>query len=134
MATIFTKIIRNEIPAYKVAETDKYLAFLDIFPLVKGHTLVIPKIEVDYIFDLDDETTAGLSVFAKKVALAVGRSVPCQRVGTVVLGLEVPHAHIHLVPLQNEGDINFSRPKLKLSSEEMETIAAKIRKSFAEHK
>jgi histidine triad (HIT) family protein len=131
MSSIFTKIVRAEVPAYKVAETEQFLAFLDISPLVKGHTLVIPKKEVDYIFDLDDETLGALHVFSKKVALAIGRTMPCQRVGTIVLGLEVPHAHIHLVPLQTEGDINFSRPKLKLSGDEFREIAAKISKAFA---
>ena len=129
MSSIFTKIVKGEIPSYKIAETEKFLAFLDIFPLVKGHTLVIPKQETDYIFELDDETIAGLSVFAKKVALAIGKTMPCQRVGTVVLGLEVPHAHIHLIPLNSESDINFSRPKLKLSGEEMKEIAETIRKA-----
>jgi histidine triad (HIT) family protein len=130
MSSVFTKIIKGEVPAYKVAETEQFLAFLDIFPLVKGHTLVIPKKEVDYIFDLDDETLAGLHVFSKKVALAIGRTIPCQRVGTVVLGMEVPHAHIHLIPLHTEADVNFSRPKLKLSSDEFREIAARIGKAY----
>jgi histidine triad (HIT) family protein len=130
MSSIFTKIINGEVPAYKVAETDQFLAFLDIFPLIKGHTLVVPKKEVDYIFDLDDETLSGLHLFSKRVALAIGRTMPCQRVGTVVLGLEVPHAHIHLVPLQSEGDINFAKPKLKLSGDEFREIAAKISKAY----
>ncbi|GAO29242.1 HIT family protein [Geofilum rubicundum] len=127
MATIFSKIIKGEIPCYKIAEDDHYLAFLDINPLVKGHTLVVPKQETDYLFDLEDDLLAGLTVFAKKVALAIEKTIPCQRIGVAVLGLEVPHAHIHLVPLQTEADISFSRPKLKLEKEEMDTIAANIR-------
>lgn len=127
MATIFTKIIKGEIPCYKIAEDENYFAFLDINPLAKGHTLVVPKQEIDYIFDLDDKTLAGLAVFAKKVALAIKASLPCKRIGVAVLGLEVPHAHIHLVPLQSEADINFSNPKLKLSKEEMEAIADAVR-------
>ncbi len=127
MATIFTKIINGEIPCYKIAEDDNYFAFLDIGPLAKGHTLVIPKKEVDYFFDLDDETMKGISVFAKRVALAIEKTVECKRVGVAVLGLEVPHAHIHLVPIQSEADISFSKPKLKLSAEEMENIAQSIR-------
>lgn len=111
MASIFTKIIRGEIPSYKVAESDKYYAFLDIAPLQKGHTLVVPKQEEDYIFDLSDEELAGMMVFAKKVAKALQKSVPCQRIGVAVLGLDVPHAHIHLVPLQQGNDLNFSNPK-----------------------
>jgi histidine triad (HIT) family protein len=131
MASIFSKIIAGEIPSYKIAETETCYAFLDIFPIVKGHTLVIPKKEVDYIFDLDDDLLADLHVFSKKVAAAIRRSVPCKRVGVAVLGLEVPHAHIHLIPLNTEGDINFSRPKLKLEKEEMEEIAKAIRKNMA---
>ncbi|MGQ1945822.1 HIT family protein [Geofilum sp. OHC36d9] len=127
MASIFTKIINGEIPCYKIAEDDNYFAFLDINPLAKGHTLVIPKKEVDYLFDLDDNTLKGIIVFAKKVAGAIQKSMPCQRIGVAVLGLEVPHAHMHLVPLQTEADINFSNPKLKLSGEEMAAIAEKIR-------
>ncbi len=127
MSTIFSKIVRGEIPCYKLAESDKYFAFLDINPLAKGHTLVIPKQETDYVFDLDDDLLAGLTTFAKKVALAIEKTIECKRIGVAVLGLEVPHAHIHLVPLQTESDISFSRPKLKLSQEEMESIAAGIR-------
>lgn len=127
MATIFTKIINGEIPCYKIAEDDNYFAFLDIGPLAKGHTLVIPKKEVDYFFDLDDETMKGISVFAKRVALAIEKTIECKRVGVAVLGLEVPHAHIHLVPIQSEADISFSKPKLKLNAEEMESIAQSIR-------
>ena len=130
MASIFTRIINGEIPSYKVAEDDNYFAFLDIFPLAKGHVLVVPKKEVDYLFNLDDDLLAGLTVFAKKVALAVEKSVPCVRVGVAVIGLEVPHAHIHLIPLNHIEDINFARPKLKLGKEEFEEIAAAIRKNL----
>lgn len=130
MATIFTKIIKGEIPSYKIAEDENYYAFLDINPLAKGHTLVIPKKEVDYFFDLDDETTKGIALFAKKVALAIEKTVECKRVGVAILGLEVPHAHIHLVPIQSEADISFSKPKLKLSADEMESIAQKIQKNL----
>lgn len=126
MATLFTKIIKGEIPSYKVAEDENYYAFLDINPLKKGHTLVIPKIEDDYIFNLDDKTLAGLTLFAKKVAVALKAAIPCQRVGVAVLGMEVPHVHIHLVPLDNEGDLNFSNPKLSLEPAEMAEIAKKI--------
>lgn len=126
MATIFSRIIAGEIPCYKVAENDKFFAFLDINPLVKGHTLVVPKQEVDYIFDLNDEDIAAMHVFAKKVALAIGRAFPCVKVGEAVLGLEVPHAHIHLIPLQNEKDLLFSNPKLKLADEEFKAIAEAI--------
>jgi len=126
MATIFTKIVNGEIPCYKIAENDQYFAFLDINPLAPGHTLVIPKQETDYIFDLDDNTIGGLMVFAKKTAIALKSAIPCKRVGIAVLGLEVPHAHIHLVPLQTEGDINFSNPKLKFSQAEFQQIAEKI--------
>ena len=111
MATIFSRIIAGEIPCYKVAENDKFFAFLDINPLVKGHTLVIPKQEVDYIFDLSDEDLAAMHIFAKKVALAIGKAFPCKKVGEAVLGLEVPHAHIHLIPMQDEKDMIFSNPK-----------------------
>ncbi|MGQ1787315.1 MULTISPECIES: HIT family protein [unclassified Saccharicrinis] len=127
MSTIFSKIVKGEIPCYKIAEDDKFFAFLDINPLQKGHTLVIPKDEVDYIFDLDDDTLAGLHVFAKKIAKALDKAVECKRVGVVVLGLEVPHAHIHLVPLQGEGDINFSNPKLKFTPEQFNEITQKIK-------
>lgn len=127
MATIFSRIIAGEIPCYKVAETDKFFAFLDINPLVKGHTLVVPKQEVDYIFDLNDEDLAAMQVFAKKVALAVGKAFPCVKVGEAVLGLEVPHAHIHLIPMQNEKDMFFSNPKLKLTDEEFRAVAVVIR-------
>jgi histidine triad (HIT) family protein len=122
MATIFSKIVNGEIPAYKVAEDENYLAFLDIFPVAKGHTLVIPKKEVDYLFDLEDDLYAGLQVFAKKVATGLKKAIPCKKVGVLVLGLEVPHAHIHLIPMQKEADIlNFSK-KLKLTPEEFQDI------------
>ncbi len=128
MASIFTKIVNGEIPSWKVAEDENYCAFLDIFPVAKGHTLVIPKKEVDYLFDLDDETYAGLQLFAKKVALGIQKAIPCKKVGVMVLGLEVPHAHIHLVPMQSEADLlNFSK-KLSLSKEEMAEITAAIAK------
>ena len=128
--TIFSKIIAGDIPCYKIAEAARYFAFLDISPLQKGHTLVVPKHEVDYIFDLDDEELAGMQVFAKKVALAIRKAIPCKKVGQCVIGLEVPHAHIHLVPMQSEDDIRFSNPHLKLTPEEFEAIAASIRAQF----
>ncbi len=127
MATVFTKIVNGEITAYKVAENDRFLAFLDINPLVKGHTLVIPKQEVDYIFDLEDEEYMAMMLFAKKVAAGLRRAVPCIRIGVAVIGLEVPHAHIHLIPLNTMSDINFSLPKLSLPKEVMEETAEKIR-------
>jgi histidine triad (HIT) family protein len=130
MPSIFTKIVQGEIPAHQVAETEDYLAFLDIAPLAKGHLLVIPKKEVDYIFDMEDELLAGLLVFAKKVAKAQKAVVPCLRIGVAVIGLEVPHTHVHLVPLSKIGDINFERPKLTLSQEELAETAAKIRAEF----
>ena len=126
MASIFTRIIRGEIPCYKVAEDDKYFAFLDINPLVKGHTLVIPKTEVDYLFDLDDETLSGLTLFAKRIAQKIKDYTHCKKVAMVVLGLEVPHAHIHLIPMNSEADVDFRREKLKLSEEEFKTIARSI--------
>jgi histidine triad (HIT) family protein len=126
MASIFSKIISGEIPSYKIAEDDTYYAFLDINPLAKGHTLVVPKKEVDYIFDIDDATLSGMLVFSKKVAKAIERAFPCKRIGIAVLGLDVPHAHIHLLPINGGNDIDFSRPKLKLTSEEFKEIAAKI--------
>lgn len=126
MASIFTKIVNGEIPAYKVAEDENFLAFLDIFPVAKGHTLVIPKKEVDYLFDLDDELYAGLQLFAKKVAIGLKKAIPCEKVGVLVLGLEVPHAHIHLVPMQNEGDLlNFANKK-KFTPEEFQEITKLI--------
>src|SRR5512133_3534754 len=127
MASIFTRIINGEIPCYKVAEDEKYFAFLDINPLKKGHTLVIPKQETDYIFDLDDDLLAGMWLFSKKVAGAIKEAVPCNRVGIAVLGLEVPHAHIHLVPIDGLNDLNFKNPKLKFTQEEFKEIAASIR-------
>jgi histidine triad (HIT) family protein len=126
MASIFSRIVAGEIPCYKVAENDKFFAFLDINPLVKGHTLVIPKQEVDYIFDLADEDLAAMQVFAKKVASAIKAAFPCLKVGQAVIGLEVPHAHIHLIPIQKESDMLFSNPKLKLSAEEFKEIAEKL--------
>jgi histidine triad (HIT) family protein len=126
MASIFSKIARGEIPSYKVAESDKYYAFLDINPLVKGHLLVIPKEETDYLFDLNDNELGGIMVFAKKVAKAVQKTIPCKRIGVAVIGFDVPHAHIHLIPLQGMQDIDFSRPKLKLSQEEFQSIADRI--------
>ena len=126
MASIFTKIVNNEIPAYKVAENKNCFAFLDIFPVAKGHTLVIPKKEVDYLFDLDDELYSELQLFAKKVAAGLKKAVPCKKVGVLVLGLEVPHAHIHLIPMQSEADVlNFSK-KLKFSPDEFEEIRKQI--------
>lgn len=132
MATIFTKIIQGEIPSYKIAESENFYAFLDINPLAKGHTLVVPKKEVDYIFDLDENTYKKLFIFAKKVAKAIDRSIPCKRVGIIVFGLDVPHAHIHLIPINQASDMNFSSPKLNLSSSEMEEVAKKINTSFEE--
>ena len=130
MATIFSRIVAGEIPSYKVAENDKFYAFLDINPLVKGHTLVIPKQEVDYIFDLSDEDLAEMQVFEKKVAAAIKSAFPCIKVGQAVIGLEVPHAHIHLIPIQKESDMLFSNPKLKLTAEEFKEIAEKIQAEF----
>lgn len=130
MATIFSKIAAGEIPSYKIAEDDRFYAFLDINPLAKGHTLVIPRQETDYLFDLEDQLLADMMVFSKKVALAIEKAVPCKRIGVAVLGLEVPHAHIHLVPLNAETDISFSKPKLEIPKEEMEAIAEKIRAGF----
>jgi len=130
MAGIFSKIVSGEIPCYRVAEDEHYLAFLDIFPLTHGHVLVIPKAETDYLFDLDDESYSGLMCFAKRVAIALKKAIPCKKVGVAVLGLEVPHAHIHLVPLNSESDINFSKAKLKLSAEEFNAISSKIAGQF----
>ena len=126
MASIFTRIINGEIPSYKVAEDEHYYAFLDINPLQKGHTLVVPKREEDYLFDLTDEELAGMMVFAKKVAKAIKKSIPCQRVGVAVVGLDVPHAHIHLVPLVEGNELNFSNPKKQFLKEEMEACAKLI--------
>lgn len=127
MGTIFTKIINGEIPAYKIEEDDKYLAFLDINPLTPGHVLVVPKREEDYIFDLEDEELSGLIVFAKKVAAALKLAVPCKRIGVTVIGLEVPHTHIHLIPINNIDDMNFSKPKMKFSDEQLELVRLKIK-------
>jgi histidine triad (HIT) family protein len=128
--TIFSKIIKGDIPCYKVAENDEFFAFLDIAPLQKGHTLVVPKREVDYIFDLSDEEIGRMQIFAKHVAVAIKKAIPCVKVGQAVLGLEVPHAHIHLVPMQSEKDLNFANKKQELSSEEMAAVAAAIAKEF----
>ncbi len=127
MASIFTKIVNGDIPSHKVAETDKYLAFLDIFPLQKGHTLVISKQEVDKFFDLDDDTISELMLFAKKVAKGIKKTFPCDRVAVVVIGLEVPHAHVHLVPINRMKDISFEQPKLEISHEELAQIAQRIK-------
>jgi histidine triad (HIT) family protein len=130
MASLFTKIINREIPAHIVAEDERYIAFLDINPLVLGHTLVVPKKEVDYIFDIDDDTLAGLQLFSKKVAHALKKAVPCTRIGVAVIGLEVPHTHVHLVPMNSMDDLNFTRPKLKPSGQELSAAAEKIRKAI----
>lgn len=130
MPTIFSNIVAGEIPCYKIAETEDHLAFLDVFPLAKGHTLVIPKKETDYIFDIPDAEFSALQLFSKKVAQAIEKAIPCKRIGVAVIGLEVPHAHIHLIPLTTVSDINFSRPKLNLAKEELEEIADKIRKQL----
>jgi histidine triad (HIT) family protein len=131
MASIFTRIIKREIPGYIVAEDEHYIAFLDINPLAIRHTLVVPKDEVDYIFDLDDKAFAGLHLFAKKVAKAVRKAVPCKRIGVAVIGLEVPHTHVHLVPLNSVGDINFTRPKLSPEKEVLEKVSADIKKAYS---
>ena len=130
MSTIFTKIIQGEIPCYKIAEDDKYLAFLDISPLAKGHTLVIPKVEVDNIFDLDKEMYSGLFLFAQRIAKAMKPLFDCKKIGIAVIGLEVPHAHIHLVPINGVQDIDFKKPKLQLSKEEFAEIVEKIQKAL----
>lgn len=130
MATVFSKIVNGEIPSYKIAEDENYYAFLDINPLKKGHTLVIPKKEVDYIFDLDSELLGGLHQFSQKIAKAIDKSIDCKRVAVVVLGLEVPHAHVHLIPMDAESDVRFSNPKLDLSKEEFESIAENIKKNI----
>jgi histidine triad (HIT) family protein len=130
MPSIFSRIINGEIPAWKVAESEHFLAFLDVNPLAKGHTLIVPKVETDYFFDLSDEEISGIMLFSKKVASALRSTLPCLRIGMSVIGLEVPHAHIHLVPLKNMGDINFSNSRLNLSAEEMEAIAASIRSAY----
>ena len=125
--SIFTKIIKGEIPCYKIAEDDRFIAFLDVFPIKKGHTLVVPKAQIDYLFDLDDSLLSDLMIFAKKVDQKIERAISCERIGIAVIGLEVPHAHIHLVPLDTVGDIDFSQPKLQLSAMEMTEIADSIR-------
>ena len=130
MASIFTKIISGEIPSYKIAENDKFLAFLDVFPLVHGHVLVVPKKETDYIFDIDDTDLSEMMIFAKGVAKALKKSVDCKRIGVAVIGLEVPHAHIHLVPMNTANDVNFTQAKLKPSQEELSTMADKIRSNY----
>ncbi|MGL4410905.1 MAG: HIT family protein [Bacteroidales bacterium] len=130
MATIFSRIIAGEIPCYKILEDEKFIAFLDINPLKKGHTLIVPKIEVDYIFDLDNSILSDMLLFSKKVAKAIEKTVVCKRVGLAVIGLEVPHAHIHLIPIDSEGDMLFSNPKLKLSSQEMEQLQENISRNL----
>ena len=125
--SIFTKIIKGEIPCYKIAEDDRFIAFLDVFPIKKGHTLVVPKVQIDYLFDLDDSLLSDLMIFAKKVAQKMQSAISCERIGIAVIGLEVPHAHIHLVPLDTVEDIDFSQPKLQLSAKEMTEIADSIR-------
>ncbi|MEL7530561.1 MAG: HIT family protein [Bacteroidota bacterium] len=130
MASIFTKIVRGEIPCYKIAETEDYLAFLDISPLAKGHTLAIPKVEVDYLFDLKEDQYVGLQLFAREVAKAIKAVVPCERIGTAVIGLEVPHAHIHLVPINQIDDLRFDKPRVEMSPEEMSQLAADIRQQL----
>jgi histidine triad (HIT) family protein len=130
MGSIFTKIVKGEIPCYKIAENDEFLAFLDVYPLKKGHTLVIPKKETDYIFDLDDETYQGLMSFSKKVAIAIKKSVSCKRISMQVIGLEVPHAHVHLIPISGMSDCNFSNPKLSFSKEEFTETARQISVNF----
>ena len=130
MPSIFSRIINGEIPAWKVAESERFLAFLDVNPIAKGHTLIVPKVETDYFFDLSDEEITSIMLFSKKVATALRSTLPCLRIGMSVIGLEVPHAHIHLVPLNSMGDINFSNSRLNLSVEEMEAIAASIRSAY----
>ena len=127
MATIFTLIIQGEIPCHKIAENDKFIAFLDITPVAKGHTLVVPKQEVDYFFDLENDLLAEINVFAKEVAVKLQRAIPCRRIGVAIIGLEVPHAHVHLVPLNTMADINFSAERLKFTQDELAAIAASIR-------
>ena len=130
MASIFTKIINGEIPSYKISESDDFYAFLDVFPVAKGHTLVVPKKEIDQFFDLEDELLARIMPFAKKVAKALKATIPCKRIGVSVIGLEVPHAHVHLVPINKMSDISFEKEKLKFSEEEMEALAKAIRANF----
>lgn len=130
MASIFSKIISKEIPAYIIAEDENYIAFLDVFPLVIGHALVVPKQEVDYIFDIEDQQLSGLVIFAKKIAKAIGKAIPCKRIGIAVIGLEVPHAHIHLVPLQTVNDINFTQPKINVAPDVMLATLANIKEQL----
>lgn len=130
MASIFTRIIQGEIPCYKVAESETCFAFLDINPLAKGHTLVVPKKEVDYLFDVDDALYQDLMLFAKKVAQAIEKTVPCERIGVTVIGLEVPHAHVHLIPINALNDMNFAKPKLSISKDDFEALAAEIAANF----
>ncbi len=130
MPSIFTRIINGEIPCYKVAESEDFLAFLDINPVAKGHTLVVPKTELDYLFDMDDESLAGLMVFAKRVAKALDKAIECKRVGVMVIGTEVPHAHVHLIPFQRESQVSVTAPKLSFSKEEMAAIATNIKAAF----
>jgi histidine triad (HIT) family protein len=130
MASIFTKIINGEIPSYKIAEDENFYAFLDINPVAKGHTLVVPKKEIDYLFDLDDATLGGLHVFAKKIAKAIEKSVPCRRIGTAVVGLEVPHAHLHLIPINKISDLSFEKAKLKFNELEFKDLLEKIKSNL----
>lgn len=130
MPTIFTKIVQGEIPCHKIAESEDFLAFLDINPLAKGHTLVIPKKEVDYLFNLEEDLLSGILLFARQVARALEATVPCKRIGVTVIGLEVPHAHVHLIPISGIGDMNFERPKLTIAHEELADLAAKIRENL----
>lgn len=131
MASIFTKIINGEISCYKIAENERFIAFLDVFPLMQGHTLVVPKQEIDYIFDLNDDTLSEIMVFAKAIAKAIERAIPCARVGVAVIGLEVPHAHVHLMPINNVGDMNFKNPRPNFTSEQFNAVAADIRAELA---
>ncbi|MFZ4613518.1 MAG: HIT family protein [Bacteroidia bacterium] len=130
MGTIFSRIVSGEIPCYKITENDKFFAFLDVFPLVNGHVLVVPKLETDYIFDIEDQELSEMIVFAKNVSKAIKKSIPCKRIGVAVIGLEVPHAHIHLVPLNSVSDINFEKPKLKPSAQELATVAELIKNNL----
>jgi histidine triad (HIT) family protein len=130
MGTIFSRIVSGEIPCYKIAENDKFFAFLDVFPLVNGHVLVVPKVETDYLFDIEDQELSEMIVFAKNVSKAIKKSIPCKRIGVAVIGLEVPHAHIHLVPLNSVSDINFENPKLKPSAQELATVAELIKNNL----
>jgi histidine triad (HIT) family protein len=130
MGTIFSRILSGEIPCYKITENDKFFAFLDVFPLVNGHVLVVPKVETDYIFDIEDQELSEMIVFAKNVSKAIKKSIPCKRIGVAVIGLEVPHAHIHLVPLNSVSDINFEKPKLKPSAQELATVAELIKNNL----